>query len=273
MAQEHGIDTRVEFFGKTTAEGLVAEGKSADLILGNNVFAHAPDINDFVAGLQTLLKPGGRVVLEFPYAGDFIENCEFDTIYHEHVFYFYLTPLLPLFARHGLEIFHVERVPIHGGSLRLFAGRAGEQTVQATVAALREEEEEHGVNTAGFYQDFATRADTIRSHLYSKLDELHREGKRVAAYGASAKGSTLLNYVAPPPEWLEFVADRSTYKQGRLSPGLHLPIVPAEELLARQPDFTVLLTWNFADEILAQQAEYRARGGKFIVPIPKVEEV
>ena len=272
VARERGIDTRVEFFGQAVAQTLVAEGKAADLILGNNVFAHAPDTNDFVAGLGALLKPGGRIVLEFPYAGDFIENCEFDTIYHEHVFYFFLIPLLQLFGRHDLEIFHVERVPIHGGSLRLFAGRAGEQTVRPTVAALREEEETHGVSTEEYYRDYSARADTIRSHVYARLEELHKQGKRVAAYGASAKGSTLLNYVSPDPKWREFVADRSTYKQGRFSPGLHLPIVPAEELLARQPDYCLLLTWNFADEILAQQAEYRERGGKFIVPIPKVEE-
>ena len=274
VARENGIDTRVEFFGRQCAEALVAEGKGADLILGNNVFAHAPDTNDFVAGLRTLLKPGGRVALEFPYAGDFVENCEFDTIYHEHVFYFYLIPLLELFSKHGLEIFHVERLPIHGGSLRLYAGRAGEQTVRPTVAALREEEERHGVKTSAFYQDFSARADTIRRDLLALLADLHGQGKRIAAYGASAKGSTLLNFVNPPdPAVFEFVADRSTYKQGRYSPGLHLPIVPAEELLARQPDYTVLLTWNFADEILAQQAEYRARGGKFIVPIPTVRTV
>lgn len=273
VAVEQGIDTRVEFFGQEVAARLVAEGKAADLILGNNVFAHAPDTNDFVAGVQTLLRPRGRVVFEFPYGGDFVENCEFDTIYHEHVFYFFLIPLLELFARHGLEIFHVERLPIHGGSLRLFAGRAGEQTVQPTVEALRAEEEGHGVNTAGFYRDFSARADTIRMHLYAMLHDLHAEGRRVAAYGASAKGSTLLNFVAPEPGWLEFVADRSTYKQGRFSPGLHLPIVAAEELLARQPDYTLLLTWNFADEILAQQADYRAHGGKFIIPIPAVKQI
>ena len=274
VARENGIDTRVEFFGQQCAEALVAEGKAADLILGNNVFAHAPDTNDFVAGLRTLLKPGGRVALEFPYAGDFVENCEFDTIYHEHVFYFYLIPLLELFSKHGLEIFNVERLPIHGGSLRLYAGRVGEQTVRPTVAALREEEERHGVKTGAFYQDFSARADTIRRDLLALLSDLQAQGKRVAAYGASAKGSTLLNFVNPPdPAVFEFMADRSTYKQGRYSPGLHVPIVPAEELLAKQPDYTLLLTWNFADEILAQQAEYRARGGRFIVPIPTVRVV
>ena len=270
VAREQGIDTRVEFFGRETAAALVAERGRADLILGNNVFAHAPDTNDFVAGLQTLLKPGGRIALEFPYAGDFIENCEFDTIYHEHVFYFFLIPLLDLLPRHGLEIFHVERLPIHGGSLRLFAGHAGAHEVRPTVGALRAAEERLGVRTSAFYRDFSDRADAIRCDLLALITQLRNSGSRVAAYGASAKGSTLLNFVNPDPAAFEFVADRSTYKQGRFSPGLHLPIVPAEELLARQPDHTLLLTWNFADEILAQQAEYRARGGKFIVPIPKV---
>ncbi len=268
-ARDAGVETRVEFFGQTCAEVVAAEGRQADLILGNNVFAHAPEINDFVAGLHTLLRPGGRVVLEFPYAGDFMEKCEFDTIYHEHVFYFFLIPLLELFPRHGLEIFRVERLPIHGGSLRLFAGHVGEQTIDPSVTALRDEEERLGVQTPGFYRDLSTRADTIRRDLLALLNDLKARGKRLAAYGASAKGSTLLNFVEPDPALFEFMADRSTYKQGRFSPGLHVPIVPAEELLAQQPDYTLLLTWNFAEEILAQQAEYRQRGGKFIVPIPK----
>lgn len=273
VAEEQGIETRVAFFGRALAEELAAAGRAADLILGNNVFAHAPDTNDFVAGLRTLLKPGGRVVLEFPYGGDFVENCEFDTVYHEHVFYFCLRPLTELFGRHGLEIFHVERLPIHGGSLRLFAGRAGEHAVRETVTALRAEEERRGVGAPGFYRDFADRAETIRRDLRTLLAGLRADGRTVAAYGASAKGSTLLNFVAPPPETFAFIADRSTYKQGRFSPGLHVPIVAPEELLARQPDDTLLLTWNFADEILAQQAEYRRRGGRFIVPIPAVRVV
>ena len=254
-ARAAGIDTRAEFFGRTCAE------------------THAPEINDFVAGLGKLLRPGGRVVLEFPYAGDFMEKCEFDTIYHEHVFYFFLTPLLELFPRHGLEIFRVERLPIHGGSLRLFAGHTGEQTLDPSVAALRDEEERLGVKTAELYQDFSARADTVRRDLLELLTHLKAQGKRIAAYGASAKGSTLLNFVEPDPALFEFMADRSTYKQGRFSPGLHVPIVPAEELLTRQPDFTLLLTWNFADEVLLQQSEYRQRGGKFIVPIPKASVI
>jgi SAM-dependent methyltransferase len=269
VARAKGVDTRAEFFGLKLAETLAAEGKQADLILGNNVFAHVPETNDFVAGLEALLRPGGQAVLEFPYGGDFIEHCEFDTIYHEHFFYFFLVPLLELFSKHKLEIFHVERLPIHGGSLRLFAGHPGSHPVRPTVAALLEEEERHGVRAPAFYRDFSARADGIRRDLLALLAGLGNE--RVAAYGASAKGSTLLNFVNPDPAIFEFMADRSTYKHGRFSPGLHVPIVPAEELLARQPDYTLLLTWNFADEILDQQAEYRARGGKFIVPIPALK--
>jgi SAM-dependent methyltransferase len=273
VARERGIDTLVEFFGLQLAQQLAAKGRQADLILGNNVFAHAPDINSFVAGLRVALRPGGRVVLEFPYGGDFIGNCEFDTVYHEHVFYFFLTPLLSLFAKHGLEIFHVERLPIHGGSLRLFAGHAGGHPVQASIAALQGEEERCGVRTEKLYAHFSARTGVIRSDLLQLLDDLKSQSKSIAAYGASAKGSTLLNFVGPPQGSLDFIADRSTYKQGRFSPGLHLPIVPPEELLARQPDYTLLLTWNFADEILAQQDAYRRAGGKFILPIPSVRVV
>jgi SAM-dependent methyltransferase len=270
VARERGIDTLGEFFGLNLAQKLAAEGRTADLILGNNVFAHVPDTNDFVAGLQALLRPGGRVVLEFPYGGDFIDQCEFDTIYHEHFFYFFLTPVLELLSKHGLEVFHVARLPIHGGSLRLFAGRAGEHPVRPDVAALRAHEEQQGVRGSAFYRNFSARAHTLRQDLLGLLAELKGRGRRIAAYGASAKGSTLLNFVQPSPSMFEFMADRNTYKQDRFSPGLHVPIVAAEELLARQPDYTLLLTWNFADEILAQQAEYRTRGGKFIVPIPQV---
>lgn len=270
VAREKGIETVVEFFGEKLARQLVAQSRAADLILGNNVFAHAPDPNDFVAGLALLVKPGGRIALEFPYGVDFVEKTEFDTIYHEHVFYFTLTPLLPLFRRHGLEIFAVERLPIHGGSLRVFAGRAGQHAGQTSVAERLADEQRRGVATRGYYADFAHQAERVRAELRALLAELKRSGRRVAAYGASAKGSTLLNYCGLGTETLDFIADRSTYKQGRLSPGAHLPIVAPEELLARQPDDTLLLTWNFADEILEQQREYRRRGGRFIIPIPTV---
>jgi SAM-dependent methyltransferase len=273
VAKEKGIETIVEFFGKGVAGKLAAAGRQADLILGNNVFAHAPDINDFVAGLRALLKPKGRIVLEFPYALDFIEKTEFDTIYHEHVFYFSLTALLPVFERHGLDIFHVERLPIHGGSLRLFAGHAGAHMVQSSVLSLGAQEKIKGVSALGWYEGFAGKVTEIKKSLVDLLQQLKQKKKTVAAYGASAKGSTLLNFFGLGKDTLDFVADRSTHKQGRLTPGTHIPIVPPEKLLELQPDYTLLLTWNFSEEILRQQKEYRDKGGKFIVPIPSVTVV
>lgn len=273
VAREAGVETRIDFFGAALAQKLIEENRRADLILGNNVFAHAPDTNDFVAGLARLLHPRGRVVLEFPYALDFMEHREFDTIYHEHVFYFSLLALLPLFARHGLEIFHVERLAIHGGSLRLFAGRAGEYPVRDSVAQLLKVETERGLATKLYYRDFSERVADIKKSLLDLLADLKRQGRTIAAYGASAKGSTLLNYVNPPAGTLSFIVDRSTFKQGRFSPGLHLPILPPESLLEQKPDYTLLLTWNFADEILAQQQAYRDAGGRFIIPIPEVRVV
>jgi SAM-dependent methyltransferase len=273
VARDKGIETLVEFFGDSLARNLAAGGRGADLILGNNVFAHAPDTNDFVAGLRSLLKPAGRVILEFPYAAEFIEKTEFDTIYHEHVFYFGLTALKPLFERHGLEIFHVERLAIHGGSLRLFAGVAGAHRGQPSVAALLEEERRKGMGGLPYYEGFAARVLELKKDLVTLLRELKGQGRSLAAYGASAKGSTLLNFFGPGKETFDFVADRSTYKQGRLTPGTHIPIVPPERLAEARPDYTLLLTWNFGDEILAQQKAYRDKGGKFIIPIPKVRVV
>lgn len=272
-AVSKGIPTRVDFFGSALAKTLVAEKQSADLILGNNVFAHAPAINDFVEGLKILLKPRGRVILEFPYALDLIEKSEFDTIYHEHVFYFTLSALQPVFLRHDLVIYHVEKLPIHGGSLRLFATHVENGGADETVAAFLSEENRRGVNTDAYYQGFSERVAKLKTDLNLLLRRLKSEGKTIAAYGASAKGSTLLNYFELGTECLDFVVDRSSYKQGRLTPGTHIPILPPEQLLAKQPDYTLLLTWNFADEILEQQREYRRRGGRFVIPIPEVRIV
>jgi SAM-dependent methyltransferase len=273
VAQEAGIETLVEFFGEELAKQLAAGGRQADLILGNNVFAHAPGTNDFVAGLARLLKPRGRAILEFPYAVDFIEKNEFDTIYHEHVFYFSLTALEPLFARHGLAIFHAERIPIHGGSLRLFACHQTAFPRRDAVTNLLAEEKRKGIASLSYYETFASRVSELRTTLRELIAKLKAEGRSVAAYGASAKGSTLLNFFGLGAESLEFVADRSTYKQGRLTPGTHIPIVSPDPLAESRPDYTLLLTWNFAEEILQQQKQYRANGGKFIIPIPAVSIV
>lgn len=270
VARKNGVETHCEFFGKATAEALRGQKGQADLILGNNVFAHAPDTNDFVAGAAELLKPDGWVVFEFPYGVEMIDKVEFDTIYHEHVYYFTLTPLIPLFARHGMDVFHVERLPIHGGSLRLYACKKGVETIRDTVKQALDAETGQGVSSAGYYQRFSEQAARVKADLIAFFEEQKAAGKTVAAYGASAKGSTLINYVGDAAKNLAFIADRSTYKQGRLSPGLHVPVVAAEELAARRPDYAVLLVWNFAEEVMAQQHEFRAQGGRFVIPLPKL---
>ena len=273
VATEKGIPTLNRFFDAALGQALATEGRAADLILGNNVFAHVPDTNGFVAGLAALLKPTGRIALEFPYAGDLIDHVEFDTVYHEHVFYFTMLALQPLFARHGLELIDVERLAIHGGSLRIYAAHRGAHPVAASVGKLLAEEQAKGMDQPGWYDQFGDRVRRIREDLLSLVRRLRSEGKSIAAYGASAKGSTLLNYYGLGKESLDFVADRSTAKQGRLTPGTHLPILAAEELVTRRPDYALLLTWNFAEEILRQQQGYRDRGGRFIVPLPEVRIV
>ena len=265
------MQTRTDFFTKKLAQELAAENQ-ADLILANNVFAHAPDSNDFVAGLKALLAPEGRAILEFPHAAEMSAQSEFDTIYHEHVFYFTLTALEPLITRHGLRITRAERTPLHGGSLRIFLRHDG-HAVDETVPALREEESELGVDSLAYYQNFAANASGIRDQLREQIAALKADGKTLAAYGAAAKGSTLLNFCGITAEDLDFVVDRSPHKQGKLMPGSHVPILPSEELAQRAPDVTLLLAWNFADDILAQQQAYRNAGGQFLIPIPVVNLV
>ena len=276
VARERGIPTWNQFFNTSTALEIVAQKGAADLILGNNVFAHAPDTNDFVAGLATLVKPHGRIVLEFPYACDLVEHLEFDTIYHEHVFYFSLTALVPLFRRHDLEIFHAERIPIHGGSLRIFVGKSGAHSVTNAVTQLLAEERTKGVDTPNYYENFSRKVLALKAELLKLIGDLRSQGHRLCAYGASAKGSTLLNFYGLGREGvdcLDFVVDRSAAKQGRLTPGTHLPILPVEELMTRKPRHALLLTWNFSEEILRQQQAWRDAGGKFILPIPEVKIV
>lgn len=271
VAQANGVETRIDFFSEKLARDLVSECP-ADLILANNVFAHVPDTNDFVAGLKVLLAADGHAVMEFPYAVEMIEQGEFDTIYHEHVFYFTLTSLEPLVARHGLRITRVERTPMHGGSLRIFV-RHDSHTADETVSVFRGEEARLGVGSPIFYGNFASRAEVIRDQIHAQLGDLKVKGQRVAAYGAAAKGSTLLNFCGLTTADLEFVAERSQHKQGKLMPGAHIPIIPNEELANRAPEVTLLLAWNFADEILVQQSAYREAGGQFLIPIPEVRLV
>jgi SAM-dependent methyltransferase len=274
VALGKGIPTVCEFFGSEVAAKLVSEGKRADVIHAHNVLAHVSDLNGVVKGLATLLAPGGIAIVEAPYLKELIDRIEFDTIYHEHLCYFSLTALDSLFCRHGLTIVNVESVAIHGGTLRIFATPTGEGIpVGASVTALLAEEAMWGVSEPTSYRDFSADVEEIRSQLRIVLGGLKHQGHSLAAYGASAKGSTLLNYAGIGAETLDFVADRSTVKQGRYTPGAHLPIYPAEKLLEAMPDYVLLLTWNFADEILEQQAEYRARGGKFVIPVPVVRFV
>ena len=271
VARENGVTTHSQFFSERVAKGL-AEKKRADLILANNVFAHAPDINDFVAGLCQLLTEDGCAILEFPHALEMFAQGEFDTIYHEHVFYFTLTALQPLMARHSLRIMRVESVPIHGGSMRIFV-RHTDHTPDETVAAMLQKETDAGVTTGKYYENFCKRAQVTKTVLEKAVSAITKTGRRVAAYGAAAKGSTLLNFCNLTSDDIEFVADRSPHKHGRLTPGAHIPIVPAEELARRAPDMTLLLAWNFADEILEQQSAYREAGGRFLIPIPESREV
>ncbi|HVA90392.1 MAG TPA: class I SAM-dependent methyltransferase [Chloroflexota bacterium] len=271
VAQQRGVRTMCEFFNADLARRLRHEGYQADVLHAHNVLAHVADLHGVVAGIAELLKADGVAIIEAPYVKDLLDKVEFDTVYHEHLCYFSLTALTHLFARHGLTIVDAARIPIHGGSLRVTAGR--ESRPSRAVAALLAEEAGWGVDQPAVYLKFARQVEALRDQITSTLRRLKAEGTTIAAYGASAKGATLLSYCGIGRETLDFVVDRSTAKQGRYTPGTHLPILAPEELLKAMPDYTLLLTWNFADEILAQQQAYRDAGGRFIIPIPSVEIV
>lgn len=267
VAAAAGVPTLTEYFGREAAERVRASHGAATVMHANNVMAHVPDINDFVAGFAALLDDDSVAVIESPYLGRFIADTEFDTTYHEHVFYYSLTAIDALVARHGLVVSDIEQLDIHGGTLRCFLRQSGSAVTEA-VNGLLAEESRDGVATEAYYCDFAARVGHLTEETNALLHHLKDSGAAIGAYGAAAKGTVLLNHLGAGPDLIDFVADRSPHKQGLLMPGVAVPIVPAEELAKRRPDYTLLLAWNFADEILAQQADYRADGGKFIIPVP-----
>jgi len=274
VARERGIPTLTEFFGTELAGRLSREGKRASVVHANNVMAHVPDINAFASGLHSILADQGVALIEVPYLREMINRCEFDTIYHEHVFYFSLSSLVALFARHQLEVVDVEVIPLHGGSLLVSVARRGAKTpVAGRVTQMLEDEKRAGMTSNAYYEGFSRRVQALRGELRRVLSELKAKGSRLAAYGAAAKGSTLLNYAGIGRETIDFVVDRSPHKQGKFMPGVHLSIRPPSALLEERPDYVLLLTWNFKDEILAQQEAFRRAGGKFIVPLPSVSIV
>ena len=270
LAIAKGVPTISEFFGPEMATQLAREGKRADVIHAHNVLAHVADLNGVVAGMAGLLKPGGIVVVEVPYVRDMIDKTEFDTVYHEHLCYFSGHSVVRLFARHGLTVVGLDRIPIHGGSLRITA--AADQPAAASVGHLLAEESALGLDRLDYYTRFAKRVGELRAELVSTLGRLRQQGE-IAAYGATAKGCTLLSYAGIGRETVEFVVDRNPLKQGLYTPGSHIPIVPPEQLVERKPDYVLLLAWNLADEVMGQQARFRSEGGRFIIPVPEVQVV
>ncbi|WP_342447464.1 class I SAM-dependent methyltransferase [Mesorhizobium opportunistum] len=265
-ANKIGVPTDLAFFTLELAEKLREQGRQADVIHANNVLAHVADTNGFVAGVAGLLKDDGVAVIEAPYVEPMIDHCEFDTIYHEHLCYFSVTALDNLFRRHGLYLNEIKHLSIHGGSLRLYVEKL--ERVGASVSNQLAHEKSRGLDAVEYYRDFSAKVDQLKVDLRSLLHRLKADGATIAAYGAAAKGATLINTAGIGGDVLDFVVDRNTHKQGKYMPGQRIPIRPPEALLDAQPDYVLVLAWNFIDEIVAQQSQYRARGGKFIVPVP-----
>jgi len=272
VAVEKGIPTTVRFFGQKTARDIAHETGQADLLLGNNVLAHVPGLNDFVAGMKILLKPQGVITMEFPHLYRLMERNQFDTIYHEHFSYFSLYTVEKVFAAHGLTIFDVAEIETHGGSLRIFARHADNVAlpVEASVAALRQRELDEGVTRLETYAAFAEQVRETKRAILEFLIGAKRAGKTVVGYGAPGKGNTLLNYCGIRQDFLDYTVDRSPYKQGKFTPGTRIPILTPERIRETRPDYVFILPWNLLDEIAGQMSYIREWGGKFVVPIPKL---
>jgi hypothetical protein len=273
VAMQKGITSVVRFFGTQTAHDLAAEGRQADLLIGNNVLAHVPQLNDFVAGLNVLLKQTGVITMEFPHLLRLIGDKLFDTIYHEHFSYFSLFSVSQVFEKHGLTIFDVEEVPTHGGSLRIYAQHAGKggRPVSGRIHELQSQERAAGFLKLDPYLTFSGQIAAAKRTLLAFLIEAKNNGKVIAAYGAPAKGNTLLNYCGVKTDFIDYTVDRSPYKQGHFLPGCHIPIMPPEHVRETKPDFMLILAWNLRDEVMEQMSFIRSWGGKFVVPLPDVK--
>ena len=270
--REKGVESLNEFFGRDLARKMVGQGRKADLLLGNNVLAHVPDINDFVAGMKVLLSGNGVVTMEFPHLMRLVSENQFDTIYHEHFSYLSLTSVLRIFSEKGLTVFDVEQLSTHGGSLRVFARHQENDSLPVTddVARVLGLEKEAGMTSMSYYQGFQAKADKVKLDMLRFLLEQKKKGRRVAAYGAAAKGNTLLNYCGVKSDLVEFCVDASPHKQGLYMPGSHIPVLAPKALRDKKPDFVIILPWNLTDEISRQHAYIREWGGRFVIPIPEI---
>lgn len=273
VAIDKGIPTRIEFFGVECSKKLTQENIKADLLIGNNVLAHVPDINDFVAGIKLVLKESGTVTMEFPHLLQLMEKNQFDTIYHEHFSYLSLGSVQRIFSHHGLTIYHVEEIGTHGGSLRIFAKHNNNATIQLekTVESLIQKEDEFGLKDLELYKNFQSKADLIKNDFNAFLIDMKKAGKKVAAYGAAAKGNTLLNFCGVRKDLLSFIVDASPHKQNKYIPGMHIPVVSEEMIKTEQPDYIIILPWNLKDEISQQLNYAKTWGAQFVVAIPKVQ--
>lgn len=272
-AKEKGVDSVVDFFGVRLADELVSKGTKADLLLGNNVLAHVPDIVDFVAGMKIILKDTGVITMEFPHLMQLVDNNQFDTIYHEHFSYLSLYTVQQIFAEQGLQIFDVDQVPTHGGSLRIYAKHFADDSkpISENVAALLKTEQDKGLNSLAYYDHFTQKALKVKLDITKFLIEQKYAGKKVAAYGAAAKGNTLLNYCGIKNDLIDFVVDANPHKQNKFLPASHIPVYNEQFLKDNRPDFVIIFPWNLKDEISQQLSYIKEWGAKFVVPIPALE--